>query len=93
MATDGIGRIALLWRGEGDARAKATTRNNRRSPLFEALAAVNVSAEPAVYSDELVDEVRDQLLRLDGVLVWVDPISDDHDRSKLDPLLRDVASK
>jgi hypothetical protein len=86
MATDRIGRIALLWRGDRDARAKAKPTNNRLSPVFEALAAVNVAAEPAVYSDEMVDEVRDQLLRLDGVLVWVDPISDGRDRSKLDPM-------
>jgi hypothetical protein len=82
-----------FWRGDRDARAKTTTKNNRLSPVFEALAAVNISAEPAVYSDEMVDEVRDQLLRLDGVLVWVDPISEGHDRSKLDPMLREVAAK
>jgi hypothetical protein len=93
LAPDQIGRIALLWRGDRDARTKATTRNNRLSPLFEALTSVNVAAEPAVYSDEIVDEVRDQLLRLDGVLVWVDPISDGHDRSRLDPMLREVAAK
>ncbi len=93
MATDQIGRIALLWRGDRDARAKATPTNNRLSPVFEALAAVNVAAEPAVYSDEIVDEVRDQLLRVDGVLVWVDPISDGHDRSRLDRMLREVAAK
>ena len=93
MATDRIGRIALLWRGDRDARAKAKPTNNRLSPVFEALAAVNVAAEPAVYSDEMVDEVRDQLLRLDGVLVWVDPISDGRDRSKLDPMLREVGAE
>src|SRR5258708_34813640 len=93
MATNRIGRIALLWRGDRDARAKAKPTNNRLSPLFEALASLNVTAEPAVYSDEIADEVRDQLLRLDGVLVWVDPISDGHDRSKLDPMLREVAAK
>jgi hypothetical protein len=93
MVPGKIGRIALLWRGDRDARAKATPANTRMSPVFEALASVNVAAEPAVYSDEIVDEVRDQLVGLDGVLVWVDPISDGHDRSKLDPMLRDVAAK
>ena len=93
MATDKIGRIALLWRGDREARGKATNENNRLSPVFEALAAVNVVAEPAVYSDDMVDQVRDQLSRLDGVLVWVDPISDGHDRSTLDPMLREVAAK
>jgi hypothetical protein len=50
MAPDQIGRIELLWRGDRDVRAKATTRNNRLSPMFEALASVNIAAEPAVYS-------------------------------------------
>jgi len=93
MATGKIGRIALLWRGDRVARAKATPANNRLSPVFEALTAVKVAADPAVYSDDMIDEVRDQLSRLDGVLVWVDPISDGHDRSKLDPMLREVAAK
>jgi hypothetical protein len=93
MTSNQIERIALLWRGDRDARAKSTAENNRLRPLFEALASLNVFAEPAVFSDEIVDEVRDQLLRLDGVLVWVDPISDGHDRSKLDPMLREVAAK
>jgi hypothetical protein len=36
--------------------------------------------------------VREQLLRADGVLVWVDPIHQGKTRAALDPLLRDVAS-
>jgi hypothetical protein len=35
--------------------------------------------------------VRDQLLGLDGVLVWVNPIEQGLNRSKLDALLREVA--
>jgi hypothetical protein len=62
MVSGQIGRIALLWRGDRDARAKATAANTRLSPVFEALTGVNVAAEPAVYSDEIVDEVRDQLV-------------------------------
>jgi hypothetical protein len=46
MVTDQIRRIALLWRGDRDARAKATARNNRLSRLFQALASVNIAAEP-----------------------------------------------
>jgi hypothetical protein len=93
MATDNIGKMALLWRGNREARSEATTENNALRRVFEALADLNVAVEPAVYSDEMADEVRDQLLRLDGVLVWVDPISDGHDRSKLDAMLREVSSK
>jgi hypothetical protein len=37
--------------------------------------------------------VREQLLGLDGVLVWVNPIECGRDRSRLDPLLCEVASE
>jgi len=59
--------------------------------MFAALSALGLRAEPVVYSDESVETVRDQLLDLDGVLVWVNPIEQGRDRSTLDPLLREVA--
>jgi glutathione synthase/RimK-type ligase-like ATP-grasp enzyme len=46
-----------------------------------------------VYLDEMIDDVREQLQHVDGVLVWVDPIAEAGDRSKLDPMLRDLASQ
>jgi hypothetical protein len=41
----------------------------------------------------VADQVREQLLRCDGVLVWVDPLFAGQDRTVLDAMLRDVASK
>jgi hypothetical protein len=87
------GRLALLWRGDREARAKATREGSRLQRIFAALAAHDIDAEPAVYADEIVDEVRAQLLTVDGVLVWVDPISDGQNRRKLDAMLREVASR
>jgi hypothetical protein len=47
-----------------------------------------------VYDEETEEEVRKQLLDLDGVLVWVNPIhEDDRDRKRLDALLRDVSAQ
>jgi hypothetical protein len=86
-------RLALLWRGDREARRDATPRNNRLSPVFGALAGLGVHAEPAVYADDMVSEVRQQLLKLDGVLVWVDPISDGQNRTTLDAMLCDVATR
>jgi hypothetical protein len=56
------------------------------------LAALGIEAEPALYADDIADQVREQLLGCDGVLVWVDPLSQGRDRVVLDALLRDVAS-
>lgn len=61
--------------------------------VFDAFSDLGVKAEPVVYADDRVDEVRDQLLGLDGVLVWVNPIQAGRDRSKLDQVLREVAGE
>lgn len=86
-------RIAILYPGDDAARKTATADNNRFTPLFYALAELDVEVEPAVYHPAFWQEVRDQLLRVDGVLVWSNPIQDGHDRTILDAMLRDIASR
>ncbi len=93
MTVEALGKIALLWRGDRETRRQATPDNNRWRHIFAALAALNIRAEPAVYCEEAADEVREQLLTLDGVLVWVDPLSDGRTRFQLDAMLREVASR
>jgi hypothetical protein len=87
-----IGKIAVLWRGDHEARRNATPQNNRFHRVFEEVAAAGIEAEPAVYDEAFGDEVRAQLLRAQGLLVWVDPIHQGKTRAALDPLLRDVAA-
>jgi hypothetical protein len=93
MPEDKSFKIAILWRGDLEARRNATPANNRFHRIFEELTAVGIHAEPAVYDEEFADEVREQLLGANGVLVWVDPIHRGKTREELDPLLRDVASR
>jgi len=93
MTAGEAGKLALLWRGVRRARSEATAQNNRLNRVFEALATLGIQAEPAVYADDMTDEVREQLLSCDGVLVWVNPISEGQNRTMLDALLRDVASR
>jgi hypothetical protein len=93
MTSSKTGKLGLLWRGDRQARTEATPQNSRHNRVFEALAALGLQAEPAVYADDMADEVRRQLLDCDGVLVWVDPISDGQNRMVLDAVLRDVASR
>ena len=84
-------KVALLWRGDRQARLDARPDWSRLNAIFEALARRGVQAEPAVFSEEMAGEVRDQLLRMDGVLIWVDPIFKGKRRVSLDELLREVS--
>jgi hypothetical protein len=86
-------KLAVLWRGDHEGRLNATPLKNRFYRIFEELAALGIHAEPAVYADDRVNEVRDQLLKVDGALVWVDPIHAGQTRTVLDAMLRDVASR
>jgi hypothetical protein len=86
-------RIAVLWRGDRDARRDATPDNNRYHRIFKELSGLGMRPEPAVYADDIAEEVREQLLAVDGVLVWVDPIDRGRTRTVLDAMLRDIASR
>jgi hypothetical protein len=92
MRHDPGGRIAILYPGDYADRANATPGNNRFADLFRAFAAAGMHAEPAVYHDDFCAEVRDQLMEVDAVLVWVNPIQDGRDRSVLDAMLREIAA-
>jgi hypothetical protein len=86
-------KVAILWRGDATARRDATPQNSRFVRVFEALVASGVEPLPIVYDETFADAVRDQLLTVDGVLVWVDPIHQGKTRAALDPLLREVATQ
>jgi hypothetical protein len=88
-------RVGLLWRQEWDPPQAADSgwAGYRLHGVFDAFAACGVHAEGVIYGDDRVEEVREKLRQLDGVLVWVNPIEKGLDRSKLDPLLREVADE
>ena len=85
--------VAILSRGDAAARRNATPQNSRFVRVFEALDAAGVEARPAIYDESFADAVRDQLLAVDGVLVWVDPIDQGKTREDLDHLLCEVATQ
>src|SRR5215467_13771199 len=85
-------RVAMMFAGDPSSRATLKLEETRLGDIAKALRNVGLDVEAAVYADEVADDVREQLLRVDGVLVWVDPVCKDGNRAKLDPLLRDVAS-
>jgi hypothetical protein len=85
--------LALLYPGDRAARDKADPAASRFAALFAAFSAAGVHTEAAVYHDDFADEVQAQLCRLDGVLVWHNPIEGGRRRERLDALLRDVAKQ
>ena len=86
-------KVGLLWRQEWDPPQPDAPGwdGYRLHGVFRAVADLGVRAEAVIYGDDRVDQVREQLLALNGVLVWVNPIEQGLDRSRLDPLLREVA--
>jgi hypothetical protein len=88
----GLARVALLYPGDRQARENAAPEKSRFLKVFQALEQLELRTEPAVYNDDFCDEVRRQLLEVDGVLVWCNPIEGGRDRSRLDGMLREVAA-
>src|SRR5215470_1086999 len=85
-------RVAVMFARDPSIRPTVKLEETRLGNIAKALRDVGLDVEAAVYADEVADKVREQLLRVDGVLVWVDPVRKDGNRAKLDPILRDVAN-
>jgi hypothetical protein len=86
-------RAGILFPAPADPGQSTKIEDPRLAAVAAALREAGVEAEAAPYTDEHVDDVRAQLLRVDGALVWVNPIERDRDRAVLDAMLEDVASK
>jgi hypothetical protein len=86
-------RLAILYPGDRATRDRADPRESRFAALFDAFAAAGVATEPAVYHDDFIDDVRAQLLKVRGVLVWHNPIEGGRTRAVLDAMLCEVAAR
>lgn len=85
-------RVALLWRGDAEARARGRAEAGRFGPLFAELQAAGLAPEPCIYDEAFEDEVRAQLAGCRAALVWVNPVQDGVRRGRLDALLREAAA-
>jgi hypothetical protein len=83
--------IALLYPGDRAMRDRSDPAESRFAPLFDAFASAGIHAAPAVYHDDVADEVEAQLREVGLVLVWCNPIESGRRRDRLDALLRRVA--
>lgn len=87
-------KVALMFHGNRETRDTVVLDDHRLGPTAAAFRAEGLEPEACVYNDEFADEVRAQLLKVDAVQVWVNPITEDgHTRSILDRLLSEVAAQ
>lgn len=100
-------RVAILFAGGEAARRDpdATIRKelqkrgpcpedaNRRgwAHVFEILRTNGMQVEAVAYHDNFCSDVLEQLLQVNAVLVWHDPIVGGRDRTRLDDMLREVS--
>ena len=84
-------RVAVVWRGDAEARATADPAAVRLAPVFAGLAAAGFAAEPCVYDESVEVDVRDQLLACDAAIVFVNPLAAGARRGRLNALLDEVA--
>jgi hypothetical protein len=85
-------RVAIVFPADPKRRQKTRLEESRFVQTSEALAEKGIAVEGAPYVADNVEGLREQLLRVDGVLVWINPIVDGRDRTDLNKVLADVAA-
>src|ERR1700730_15463278 len=85
-------RVAIVFPADAERRQKTRLEDSRFARTAAALAEMGIVVEGAPYVADDVEGWREQLLRVDGVLVWINPIVDGRDRTELNKVLADVAA-
>jgi len=85
-------RVAIVFPADPERRQKTRLEESRFARTAAALAEKGTSVEGAPYVADDVDGLREQLMRVDGVLVWINPIVDGRDRTGLNKALAEVAA-
>jgi hypothetical protein len=85
-------RVAIVFPADPERRQKTRLEESRFARTAAALAEKGMSVEGASYVADDVDGLREQLMRVDGVLVWINPIVEGRDRTDLNKALAEVAA-
>src|SRR5262249_54047368 len=85
-------RVAIVFPADPALRQKTRLEESRFARTAAALAEVEIAVEGAPYIAGDAEALRQQLMRVDGVLVWINPIFDGRDRADLNKLLADLAA-
>ena len=85
-------RVAIVFPADPELRQKTRLEDSRFARTAAALAAKGIAVEGAPYVADDLEKLREQLMRVDGVLVWINPIVEGRDRTDLNKVLADVAA-
>jgi hypothetical protein len=91
-STDGRFRVAIVFPADLERGRKTRLEDSRFARTAAALAAKGMAVEGAPYVADAVEGLREQLMRVDAVLVWINPIVDGRNRTGLNKVLLDVAA-
>ena len=86
-------RVAILFPADSTLLLATSLEQSRFAETATALRAAGVDVVGAPYADDIVGDVRERLSGVDGVLVWFNPSEGGRDRTLLNEMLRDVASR
>ncbi len=84
--------LAILIYGTKDSSRNALVEEKYKE-LAQTFVKQGYEVKSVLYSDDQADELGHYLSTFDAILVWVNPIEQEHNRDRLDQLLREVASK
>jgi hypothetical protein len=85
--------VAIVFPADPALGSATDVRASRFGPTVTALSHAGLDVVGAPYSDALIEDVRDRLSMVGGVLVWLNPIEAGRDRTRLNALLREIAAK
>ncbi len=86
------GDIAILIFGDANSNRNALTEEKYKD-LGNAFSSNGSNIKSVLYHEDSIEELKFELPEFDAVLVWVNPIEQGMDRTKLDSLLIEIADK
>jgi hypothetical protein len=86
-------RVAIVFPAEAGKRPSTRVEDTRLAGVAEALASAGADVVSAPYADEIAEEHEERLSGVEGILVWLNLIEAERDRSVLNDMLKSLASK
>src|SRR5262249_36884545 len=85
-------RVAIVFPADPERRQKTRLEESRFARTAAALAETGLAVEGAPYVADDVARLREQLMRVAGVLVWINPIVAGRDRRAVNKGVADVGA-